>query len=206
MSRIGSKSQKQRVLEALRDAGATGIAEGAFQGRTIDGGPPIRKFTARINELRNAGYDIDAQRVDGQTSYILVGENGNGNSSVSPLSKAELSRRVREYRKQEKVAGLSARSIAIEHRRRIIELSLTIRRVEPIVFWKSVKDDELEMVFEEVVDLHVWVERLLSSLDSQRGDKKLREKIANLRDTRGRTEIEAEIYRRKAEEEEKKLL
>ena len=203
------KSQKQRVLDALEKAGGKGVTENAFLGPdTADGGVPIQKFTARVNELRNSGHDIRTRRTRAGTVYYLANggkRSGNGDTTTT-YTPAEMNRRIREYRKLEKEAGLSARAIAIEHRRKIIELAQRLRRVEPVVFWKSVSDDDLEMVFEEVYDLHEWVERVLASLDAQRGDKRLREKIAHLRDTRGRTLPEAQNARRKADELEARLL
>lgn len=52
-------TQSDRVLRALKLAGGTGITQLDFlRTPTIDGGPPITRVAARIQELRDAGHTI----------------------------------------------------------------------------------------------------------------------------------------------------
>ena len=54
-------SQRDRVLEALRQAGPRGISAVDFMPpNTIDGGKPILRLPSRIFELREMGYVIDS--------------------------------------------------------------------------------------------------------------------------------------------------
>lgn len=116
-------------------------------------------------------------------------------------------RRIAEYRRQEKEAGTSARAMWIERRRRVVELTQNLRRIEPMAYWRSVDDEELEMVYEEVADLLVWARQLVSAVDTQRGDRQLRDKIAALRAKADSTEYpgEADSFRAKAHELEAAL-
>ena len=52
-------TQTDRVLAALTRAGAHGITQVDFlRFPTIDGGPPITRVAARVEELRDAGFKI----------------------------------------------------------------------------------------------------------------------------------------------------
>lgn len=62
----------ERVLEAMRQRGSTGITTLDFDGPTIDGGAPIRRLAARIEELRKRGHIIDStQRRHKLAVYVL---------------------------------------------------------------------------------------------------------------------------------------
>lgn len=52
-------TQTERVLEALRTVGDKGLTQVDFlRYPTIDGGPPITRVAARVEELRDQGYCI----------------------------------------------------------------------------------------------------------------------------------------------------
>jgi hypothetical protein len=52
-------TQAERVLDALRVAGAVGITQRDFHTPTIDGAAPITRLAARVEELRKAGHRIE---------------------------------------------------------------------------------------------------------------------------------------------------
>ena len=117
--------------------------------------------------------------------------------------------RIAEYRRREREEGPTARKHWIEKRRRILELGQTIRDLEPMAYWseKSVPADELEEVYDELVKVVAWGARMEAAVDSQRGDRQLREKIKALRAKADSTEFkgEADLFRMKARELERKL-
>lgn len=54
-------SQRDRVLAALRNSGLRGITQVDFlRFPTIDGGAPITRVAARVQELRGAGHKISS--------------------------------------------------------------------------------------------------------------------------------------------------
>jgi hypothetical protein len=54
-------TQTERVLAALTRAGAHGITAVDFlRFPTVDGGPPITRVAARIEELRDQGHPISS--------------------------------------------------------------------------------------------------------------------------------------------------
>lgn len=75
MSR-GRLSQNDRVLAALRRAGADGLDCSAFlmHPETVDGGPPIVRLPARIADLRAQGHRIATRRQPERAyaRYVLV--------------------------------------------------------------------------------------------------------------------------------------
>lgn len=117
--------------------------------------------------------------------------------------------RIADYRRMEKEAGTSSRAQWIEARRRVVELSMHARRLEPMAYWskKSVPDEELELVYDEAVATLAAFQRLVAAVDTQRGDKQLREKIKALYAKADGTEYpgEADVFRTKARELERKL-
>lgn len=66
-------TQTDRVLAALTRAGARGITQVDFiRFPTIDGGPPITRVAARIEELRDSGFKIlSGERRDRCVVYRL---------------------------------------------------------------------------------------------------------------------------------------
>jgi hypothetical protein len=67
-------TQQDRVLAALTRAGARGVTQVDFLlPNVIDGGAPITRVAARVNELRNDGFQIqtDGER-DSCAVYKLV--------------------------------------------------------------------------------------------------------------------------------------
>ena len=69
-------TQTERVLEALARAGARGITQVDFlRYPTADGGPPITRVAARVEELRDQGYCIvSGERRDKCVVYRLQPE------------------------------------------------------------------------------------------------------------------------------------
>jgi DNA-binding PadR family transcriptional regulator len=116
---------------------------------------------------------------------------------------------IADYRRQEKEAGLSARALFIEKRRRVLELGRIFRDLEPMVYWSeaAVPHDELEQVYDELVKVVAAGTRLEAAVDSMRGDKQLREKIKALRAKADSSEFpgEAGAFRAKARELESGL-
>jgi hypothetical protein len=125
--------------------------------------------------------------------------------------------RVAEYRRMEtnleKEKGpYSARGQVIEARRRVVELSGVLRRIEPLLYWseKNFPDNEKEVVYDELVALAGWVRQMEAAVDGERGDRQLREKIRALRAKADSTltlgnDHEAETYYEKARELEDRL-
>jgi hypothetical protein len=65
----------ERVLKLARRRGSSGVHQSDFDvlGQTADGGKPIRRLAARIDELRNHGHFFETRkRRDRTTDYILV--------------------------------------------------------------------------------------------------------------------------------------
>lgn len=67
-------TQLVRVLRALRAVGSRGLTATDFiRQPTFDGGAPITRLAARIDELRDAGHHIEGRgRRDACTVYVLV--------------------------------------------------------------------------------------------------------------------------------------
>jgi hypothetical protein len=65
-------SQRDRVLLALKRYPRVSVTD-FLAPAVVDGGKPITRLAARINELRDEGYAIeDAGRVHGCSSYRLA--------------------------------------------------------------------------------------------------------------------------------------
>jgi hypothetical protein len=66
-------TQRDRVLQALQRVGSHGLTQVDFQPPSvIDGGAPITRVAARIEELRDAGHRIDSTgRRDKCVIYVL---------------------------------------------------------------------------------------------------------------------------------------
>jgi hypothetical protein len=67
-------TQRRRVLAQLVKSGATGITSADFgTPRVIDGGKPIARLAARIEELRRAGVEIASGGRRGKLEvYVLA--------------------------------------------------------------------------------------------------------------------------------------
>ena len=120
-------------------------------------------------------------------------------------------RDIAEYRRIEKTAGPSARRYWIEKRRRIVELGVVARQVtnDGMAYWSkdSVPDDELERVYDQALLTLASLKLLVSQVDTQRGDRQLREKIKALLAKADSSEFpgEADSFRAKARELESGL-
>lgn len=73
-------TQRQRVLAALEDAGASGVSPVDFLGpHVIDGGAPILRVAPRVEELRKQGYRISSYRQpDSTVRYVLLPDSMQG--------------------------------------------------------------------------------------------------------------------------------
>jgi hypothetical protein len=62
------------VLELARRRGRAGVHQTDFDaGRVVDGGKPIRRLAARIDQLRNEGHWFNVhRRKDKTVDYVLV--------------------------------------------------------------------------------------------------------------------------------------
>lgn len=67
-------SQKDRVLRLLRQRGNRGITAVDFLGPYVaDGGKPITRVAARVQDLRDAGYDVQTVGKRNQCAvYVLM--------------------------------------------------------------------------------------------------------------------------------------
>jgi hypothetical protein len=84
-------------------------------------------------------------------------------------------------------------------RRRVVELSQLMTEIEPMTFWEAAPDEDLTLVDEELAQLEAWVRRVRDARVARQEDDATRTKIAQLRETDGRTPSEAEAFRRKAD-------
>lgn len=66
-------TQTERILVALKQAGSYGLTQVDFiRLPTVDGGPPITRLAARVEELRDRGFTITSgERRDKCVVYRL---------------------------------------------------------------------------------------------------------------------------------------
>lgn len=78
MTERAARSGAQRVLELARRRGSQGVHQTDFDaGRVVDGGRPIRRLAARIDELRDAGHWFTTRKHQDRTvTYVLVRDAG----------------------------------------------------------------------------------------------------------------------------------
>jgi hypothetical protein len=72
---VAGRSGAERVLELARRRGRGGVHSSDFDvaGETADGGPPIRRLAARIDELKRQGHWFTTRkRRDRTAEYVLV--------------------------------------------------------------------------------------------------------------------------------------
>ena len=124
-------------------------------------------------------------------------QGSNGRSSIM----AEIA----EARRAEKEAGTTARAHVIGARKAVLELTLRLMQMKPMVYWKCTRDDEILQVYAAAVRLEAWAKEIQAACDWDRTTAETRELIRQLRDTKGRGLEEAEQYRRKADELEERL-
>jgi hypothetical protein len=61
---MSGATQAARILRALVQRGERGISQADFASSpTIDGGPPVWRVPARVDELRRRGHAIETRRV-----------------------------------------------------------------------------------------------------------------------------------------------
>jgi hypothetical protein len=62
------------VLTLAQRRGRAGVHSSDFEpGQTADGGPPIRRLAARVDELRNLGHRFNTRkRSDRTVEYVLI--------------------------------------------------------------------------------------------------------------------------------------
>jgi len=74
MTGRAARSGAERVLELARLRGPVGVHQTDFDaGRVVDGGRPIRRVAARIDELRGAGHWFTTRKHRDRTvTYVLV--------------------------------------------------------------------------------------------------------------------------------------
>jgi hypothetical protein len=71
---VAARPQAERVLELARKRGRHGVHQTDFDaGRVVDGGKPIRRLAARIDELKARGHWFTTRRHRNRTvTYVLV--------------------------------------------------------------------------------------------------------------------------------------
>jgi hypothetical protein len=204
--RAGTRAeQRERILKLLSERGQRGVRAADFLSPTIDGGPEIKHFVQAMAHVRRTvpgGGKITSEKRRQGTVFVLT--KGTGRSSNGkPVD--EHARRIGEYARRQRLTESSVQAHWIEHRKQIVMLARTLRRLDELDLWAHVADEELEIVFDEVTDLMAWGERVLRSLDTSRVHGQMREKIANLRTTHGKTPNEIEVGKRKASVLEERL-
>lgn len=83
----------RRVLELARRRGRGGVHSSDLDvpGQTADGGPPIRRLAARVDELRNLGHRFETRRRPDRTvEYFLVRDAGDAGYDELLAELAEL--------------------------------------------------------------------------------------------------------------------
>ncbi|HEX2057997.1 MAG TPA: hypothetical protein VHI71_06470 [Actinomycetota bacterium] len=196
--------QRERILKLLSERGKRGIRARDFLSPAVDGGPEIKHFAQAMAHVRRTvpgGGKVTSESRRGVEIFVL--EKGTGAPDVKPVD--EHARKISGYSKRARETTSSVEAHWIEHRKQIVTLARTLRRLDELDLWAHVSDDELETVFEEVTDLIAWSERVLRSVDTSRVQGRMREKIANLRTTNGKTPNEIEVGKRKAEILEERL-
>lgn len=75
---VAARSGAERVLALARKRGRAGVHSSDFDaGRVVDGGKPIRRLAARIDELKTRGHWFTTRRNrDRTTTYVLVRDAG----------------------------------------------------------------------------------------------------------------------------------
>lgn len=119
----------------------------------------------------------------------------------------DLATRIAAAKRMEKEAGTTSRAHWIKERTKVMELGMHVLRIAPMVYWSkdAVPDSELEDVYDRAVATLDALQRLVASVDTQRGDKRLRDKIKALRNKADSTLAlgnadEADSFYRKAAE------
>lgn len=81
-------TQRERVLRALQTAGPRGVTQVDFlRFPTVDGGPPITRLAARIQELKDAGHRIGSSATrDKCAVYVWTDWARRGDSSTLPAA------------------------------------------------------------------------------------------------------------------------
>jgi hypothetical protein len=90
-------------------------------------------------------------------------------------------------------------------RDRLLELTVLLARIEPMVFWEAAEGADLDELYDDLSGLGDWLDRITRAIDQRRDYDGKRAKIAKLRATNGRTSAEAKAYRRKADDLEATL-
>lgn len=87
-------TQRDRVLRLLKQRAGEGITQADFDGPTADGGPPVRRLAARVEELRKAGHVITSSKDSSKFARYSLVKRVDGQPHVhvasSPASRAGL--------------------------------------------------------------------------------------------------------------------
>jgi hypothetical protein len=79
------KPGADRVLALARARGRRGVHSSDFDvpGQTVDGGLPIRRLAARVDELRNLGHRLETRtRPDRTVDYVLTLDAGDDDQDL----------------------------------------------------------------------------------------------------------------------------
>lgn len=197
--------QRERILKLLSARGKRGVRARDFRTPTADGGPEIKHFAQAMAHVRRTvtgGGKVTSETRRGTEVFVL--EKGvESKQEAAPVD--EHARKIGGYTRRQRGTTSSVEAHWIESRKQVVMLARTLRRLDEQDLWAHVSEDELESVFEEVTDLIAWAERVVRSVDTSRMTARMREKIANLRTTNGKTPNEIEVGRRKADILEERL-
>jgi hypothetical protein len=121
-------------------------------------------------------------------------------ASYQPPADQPESRRPSFRRRIQELRRLEVGDFALWYRarRRVVEQTQVLVEIEPMVWWEAAPAEDRLMVARELLDLQGWTERVLFELEDRFADDDLREKVAKLRETHGRTPEETKLYRDKA--------
>jgi DNA-binding PadR family transcriptional regulator len=123
----------------------------------------------------------------------------------SGSTRSSINAEIAQAKRDEKEAGTTARAHVIGARKAVLELTLRLMQMKPMVYWKCTRDDEIANVYEAAVRLEDWAKQVQAACDWDRTSAEMRERIRMLRNTNGRGLEEAEMFRRKADELEEEL-
>jgi hypothetical protein len=83
-------------------------------------------------------------------------------------------------------------------RERLVWLAQVLPTIEAAQFWEAAPPEDREDVIEDLAEIQEWISRVYDAYLDRAEDDQLRERVAKLRATNGRTPEEAAAFRRKA--------
>lgn len=98
LTKPAKATQLERVAAQLKAVGDRGVTQIDFDAPdVIDGGPPIRRVTSRIGELKNQGWRIETRSGPlGMARYVVTGRDGRTSVEPTPGEAAPIEKRPAE--------------------------------------------------------------------------------------------------------------